>query len=110
MAGRTPRAARTLIRQVREGLNRSPDSKAGAGTASAVDDPDGLGVHRAFKFDKVASKGLFNRLEALHDPRIAEVVESKEQVTVTFVAGTAADDSTDFAFDAAEEVASTDED
>jgi hypothetical protein len=104
MAGRTPRAARTLIRQVREGLNRKPDSKAGAETARAVDEPDGFGVHRTFEFDKVASKGLKDTLEALGDPRIVEVTEEKGHVLVTFSPRTIADDSTDFALDDAAEV------
>lgn len=105
MAGRTPRAARTLIRQVRERLNRKPDSKAGAETATAVDEPDGLGVHRTFEFDKVASKGLADLLERLDDPRISEVTEEKGVVRVTFTERSAADDSTDFALDDASEVA-----
>jgi len=110
MAGRTPRAARTLIRQVRERLNRKPDSKAGMETAVAVDDPDGLGVHRVFSFDKVASKGLADRLEALSDPRIISVGEVGGHVLVTFSPGSNADDATDFRFDAVDLAAELDED
>jgi hypothetical protein len=94
--GRTPRAARTLIRQVREGLNRKADSKAGSETAVATDEPDGLGAHREFTFDKTASKGLAEKLEAANDPRIAEVREEKGQVVVTFVPSTHADDGAEF--------------
>jgi hypothetical protein len=107
MAGRTPRAARTLIRQVRERLNRKPDSKAGMETAVAVDEPDGLGVHRTFKFDKTASKGLADVLIALDDHRIEMVDEKAGQVVVTFSPGSNADDATDFALDEAAEVVSS---
>jgi hypothetical protein len=96
-----------LIRQVREGLNRKPDSKAGSETAVAVDDPDGFGVHRTFKFDKTASKGLKDRLVALNDPRIAEVHDVGGHVSVTFSPDSIADDSTDFALADADEVAAS---
>lgn len=107
---RAPYAATTLIRQIREGLNRKPDSKAGLETAVPTDDPDGFGVHRSFQFDKTASKGLAERLEALSDPRIVEVVESKGQVTVTFAPGINADDKTEFALGEAVVEAEPDED
>lgn len=101
MAGRTPRAARTLIRQVRESLNRKPDSKAGQETAVAVDEPDGLGVHRTFMFDKVASKALPEGL--INDPRIIAVTTDKGQVRVTFTGLRKADDASDFDLSAPEE-------
>lgn len=96
---RTARAARTLIRQVRESLNRKSDSAAGAGTAKPTDEPDGLGVHREYTFDKTASKGLADRLNAANDPRISSVEEKGGQVVVTFVASTQADDPADFNLD-----------
>lgn len=100
---RTARAARTLIRQVRESLNRKPDSKAGAETAVPTDEADGFGVHREYTFDKTASKGLADRLDALNDPRIASVEEKGGQVVVTFVPSTQADDGADFNLSSAEE-------
>lgn len=103
MAGRTPRAARTLIRQVRESLNRKEDSKAGLETAVPVDEPDGFDVHRTFEFDKTASKGLAEILESRGDPRIIEVTEDKGQVTVVFSGRTIADDGTDFDLSPVEE-------
>ena len=93
---RTPRAARTLTRQVRERLNRKPDSKAGAETSVPIDEPDGLGVHRQFLFDKVASKGLADLLTTASDTRIVGVEETKDGVVVTFAPTTIADDDRDF--------------
>lgn len=100
---RTPRAAKTLINQVRERLNRKPDSKAGLETAVASDEGDGLGVHRAFTFDKTASKGLADLLNTLNDPRIESVSESGGQATVIFSPRTIADDPKTFDLDGAGE-------
>lgn len=97
---RTTLASRTLIRQVREALNRKSDSKAGAETAVPTGEPDGLGVYREYTFDKVASKGLADRLNAANDPRIASVEEKGGQVVVTFTPSTEADDRADFNLDA----------
>lgn len=103
---RSPHAAKTLIGQVRGALGRNPDSKAGLETAKAVDEPDGLGVHRAFEFDPVASRLLLKLLPSLDDDRIASYDTSgsgkNEKVTVTFVTGNKADLRTPFPLGAVE--------
>lgn len=71
-----------------------------------ADDPDGLDVHRAVKLDKETSKALGETLEvvAQNDPRIESVENSGGVVTVTFVAGTEADDRTPFEVENVREV------
>jgi hypothetical protein len=93
---RTTRASRTLIRQVQKSLNRKAETEAGQRTAVPTDEPDGLGVYREYTFDKTASKGLAERLNAAQDPRIASVEEKGGQVVVTFVPSTEADDPAEF--------------
>lgn len=102
---RTPHAAHTLTRQVREHLRRNPDSKAGLGTSEPVGDPDGFGVQRSIRFDKTASKWLEKVLPHLGDPRIAGFSTESGRVTVEFVGSTAADFRQDFALADAEVVA-----
>jgi len=83
---RTPHAAKQLTKQVREALGRIPDSKAGLGTSKPVGDGDGLGVQRSVEFDKVASKFLLDRYDALLSDRRVEGIDQsgKGIVTVTF--------------------------
>lgn len=100
---RHPYAARTLAQQVRDHLGRTPDSKAGRDTMVASDDPDGLGVHRTFKFDKVASRRLKDvlTLATLDDPRIDDVYMRNDHLYVRFSGRTIADSRDPFPLDEA---------
>lgn len=80
---RNPYAAASLLAEVQE-----QHSKA---TAEPVGDPDGLGVHRTFKFDKTSSKTLVKVLPEIKDTRIASFEEKEGHVLVTFSSGTVAD-------------------
>ena len=107
---RTPLAAKVLTQQVREHLNRKPDSKAGRETAVPDGDPDGLGVVRSLKFDKVASKYLSKVLPHLDDFRITGFDEKAGQVTVHFHTGNLADTRFEFNLADAELVAEDESD
>lgn len=102
---RTPHAAKELTAQVRDHLGRKPDSKAGRETSAPHGDPDGLGVVRSLKFDKVASKFLSKVLPHLDDPRITGYEEKSGVVTVHFSPRALADDREPFNLVDAETVA-----
>ena len=88
-------AAQTLMSQV--------DARR---TAKITDGPpDGLGRVRALTFDAKTSKWLEPILEACADPRIESLDKNgKNQLTVTFVSTTKADDRTPFMLDEADSV------
>lgn len=93
-------AAETLAQQVTE-LRKSAK-------VEIADDPDGIDVHRAVKFDKATSKWLEPRLDAINDPRIASLDVSKEVLTVTFVPDMSADTRDPFPLDEADALLSED--
>lgn len=87
-------AAEQLTQQVTE-LRKSAK-------VEIADDPDGIDVHRAIKFDKATSKWLEPRLDAINDPRVQSLDLSKDVLTVTFVAGMEADTRDPFPLDEAD--------
>lgn len=73
---RIPHAARVLIAQTQEKYKRAK--------AEPVGEPDGLDVHRAFRFDKTSSKWLAPILDAIDDVRIVRLYQEKDQLVVEF--------------------------
>ena len=81
---RSPYAHRTLVRQV-QGLYKSAK-------AEPIDDPDGLGVHRSYRFSKATTRYLERHIDALsNDPRIASVESTEKGVVVVYSPRTNAD-------------------
>jgi hypothetical protein len=76
-------AARQLIRQVHD---LHPKAKI-----TALSEVDGLGFQRSIRIEGEPGKRLAPALEAMKDPRIAEVVKSNKGTRVTFVTTTRAD-------------------
>jgi regulator of protease activity HflC (stomatin/prohibitin superfamily) len=64
----------------------------------ALDEGDGFGVHRRFRFDKATSEALKDILDEVadEDVRIEEVENTAHGVVVTFAATGAADDRESF--------------
>lgn len=91
-----PPAARTLIDQVRD---HRPDAEA-----TANGEVDGYGVTRSVTFDAKTSKWLDPILEAIDDPRIADVTHKAKKTTVTFVGDARADYADEFDIDQADAV------
>lgn len=61
-------------------------------SASPVDRPDGLGIHRSIEFDAATSKWLVPVLDVIEDERIKRIVYTgKRRATITFVGDTRAD-------------------
>lgn len=78
------------------------------GKAEVIDDTDGLGFDRSIRLTPAEAKKYGDAIEAISDPRIAEVVKSSHGVRVTFVPDTRADFRD--TFDLAAAVAVLDED
>jgi len=93
---RLPYAAKQLIKQVQKNY---PDA-----TYEVTDEPDGLGVHRAIKFDRDTSQVLefaFDQFLDM-DERVAEFHTTDAGYThVEFVSGPAADDQRRYPLDEA---------
>lgn len=94
---RLPYAAVVLIAQVSERHKRS--------TVGPFGDPDGLDVYRTIRFNKSTARWLTPLLEAIRDPRIAniETVETGH-LLVTFIPGPLADHRDPFPLSAASDV------
>lgn len=76
-------AAKQLTQQV---LELHPKAKV-----KVLDEVDGLGFQRSIRIAGEPGKRLAPALEAMGDPRIAEIVKSNEGTRVTFVSSTRAD-------------------
>jgi hypothetical protein len=76
-------AARQLIAQVHE---LHPKAKI-----AVLDEVDGLGFQRSIRLSGEPAKRITPALEAMRDPRIAEIVKSSAGTRVTFVSDTRAD-------------------
>lgn len=83
-------AAKQLLRQVKE---VSPKA-----TTEVLDDVDGYGFQRSVRIKGDGSKRVVDALEAMRDPRIAEIVRSNQGTRVTFVNTTRADFAHPFPF------------
>jgi hypothetical protein len=98
---RNPRSADQFLAQVQ--------AKYKSATMDAIDEPDGFGVHRSFRFTGAAARYLSKVLPFVDDPRIATFVSDKknkqDQVTVMFTYRPVADRTEAFPLDAAETVA-----
>lgn len=112
---RMPHAAKVLRNQINDKLRRSPDSEKGAGTFTAVGDPDGLDVVRSFELDPQASKIVKALVDGgWDDPRISGVevagAKNSPKVTLTFASGISADRRDPFPVDGAGDVADEESD
>lgn len=76
-------AAKKLMAQV---LDLDPKAKV-----VVLSDADGLGFQRSIRIEGAAGKRLAPALEAMKDPRIAEVIKSSKGTRVRFVPTTRAD-------------------
>lgn len=87
---RYPYAAQQLIAQVQDKFKNA--------TAEPDDDPDGLDVHRAFKFNPQSSAWLAPVLDVIvpQDNRIVSSVMRGKNLVVTFTGGNEADLRTEF--------------
>lgn len=67
-------------------------------TVEIADEPDGLDVHRAIKFDEASTKTLRPVLDVIaeNDERIESVEQKNKQVVVTFVPDFRADNRDPF--------------
>lgn len=81
---RSPYAHRTLLGQVQQMYKSAK--------AEPIDQPDGFGVHRAFRFSKATTRHLSNHIDALStDPRITFVESTEKGVVVVYTGRTTAD-------------------
>lgn len=85
---RLPYAAKQLIEQVQERYKTAE--------AEPADDPDGLDVHRAIKFDARSSAWLSPILDHFEDPRIIDHRTEGKRLVVTFSEGIEADTRDEF--------------